>query len=55
MELSDRDEVVSVPLCIKDWAVLVTALAQSAAPLEEKERINSMIFDCARNTERMLA
>lgn len=55
MELSDREEVVAVPLCIQDWAVLVTALASSAASLEDKERINSTIFECAKTTERMLS
>lgn len=55
MALSDNREVVTVPLCIEDWAVLVTALAMSQASVADKERINSTIFDCARSTERVLS
>lgn len=53
VELSDdRKEPVNVTLCIEDWAVLITALASSSASLDVKERINSTIFQCAKETER---
>lgn len=52
--LSDRQEPVNVTLCVEDWAVVVTALANSAAPLADKARINDTIFECARLTVRQL-
>jgi hypothetical protein len=52
---TDHKECVQVSLPLEDWAMLVTALATSPAPLEVKDRINSVIFDCARSTERVLS
>lgn len=55
MGLSDRNECVRVELIIDDWATVITALATSDAPLADKERINSVIFACARGTARSLS
>lgn len=55
MGLSDRNECIQVTLRLEDWATIVTALACSHAPLADKERINSTIFDSARQTERTLS
>lgn len=55
MELSDRLEPVNVTLCVEDWAMVITALGASDAPLVAKDRIGTAIFECARQTIRVLS
>lgn len=56
MELSaERCERIQVTLTVNDWATVITALAHSPAPLADKERINSTIFDSAKRTARVLS
>lgn len=51
----DNQECVQVSLRLEDWATLIAALSFSHAPLADKERINSTIFNCAHETERTLS
>jgi hypothetical protein len=51
----DKKEPVNVTLCIEDWAVVINALSLAAVPIETKSRINTTIFECARDTERTLS
>lgn len=55
MELSDRDERVTVTLTVDDWGMIVAALAGSSVSLETKHRINVVIFDAAQQTMRLLS
>jgi hypothetical protein len=56
MASSDRNQCIQVTLRLEDWATVVTALALSThAPLVDKERINSTIFESAKQTERILS
>lgn len=49
---TDQQEPVNVTLCIQDWAVVIMALSSASVPLATKARINDVIFESARLTER---
>jgi hypothetical protein len=52
--LSDSQEPVSVTLCLDDWAMILFALSTADVPASTKERINTKVFECARETVRVL-
>jgi hypothetical protein len=51
----DQKEPVNVTLCVEDWAVVINALSEAHVPLDTKSRINTIIFECARDTVRTLS
>ena len=50
MGLSNNEQCIQVTLVLTDWAVVIAALSRSSASLEEKERINAIIFQSAHDT-----
>lgn len=51
----DKHESVKVTLSIEDWAYVISGISLLDIPLEAKARINTAIFDSARDTVRALS
>jgi hypothetical protein len=51
----DEQEPVTVTLSIQDWATVINGLSLLDIPLSMKARINTAIFESARQTQRVLS
>lgn len=54
MPLTDNQESVEVTLHLTDWATVIVALSTADIPASTRERINTAIFERARETARVL-
>lgn len=50
-----KHEKVCVTFTVEDWAKVIASVATSRLNLDEKEHLNSMIYDCVTQDQRLPA